>query len=225
MSDTDSFIDEVTEEVRRDRLFALMRRYGWIAVLAVFVLVGGAAWNEWNKAQKRSAAEDFGDRMLAALETEDEAARIQALGAIDAVTPAGKAVLDMLTASEQVASDPKGAATRLLALADSPDVESIYRQIATLKAVMIPDAGLSLDDRRSRLDGLALSAGLMHLLAEEQLAMLDIEAGDNEAAIVRLRQVILDAGATAGLRNRATQVMVALGGDLLDEQQDEQQSE
>jgi hypothetical protein len=26
MSDTDSFIEEVTEEVRRDRLFALLRR-------------------------------------------------------------------------------------------------------------------------------------------------------------------------------------------------------
>ena len=31
MSDTDSFIDEVTEEVRRDALFAQFRRYGWHA--------------------------------------------------------------------------------------------------------------------------------------------------------------------------------------------------
>lgn len=44
MSDTDSFIEEVTEEVRRDRLFGLMRRYGWIAVLAVLLLVGGTAY-------------------------------------------------------------------------------------------------------------------------------------------------------------------------------------
>ena len=40
MSDTDSFIDEVTEEVKRDRLFATMRKYGWIAVLIVLLLVG-----------------------------------------------------------------------------------------------------------------------------------------------------------------------------------------
>ena len=56
MSDTDSFIDEVTEEVRRDRLFGLMKRYGWIAALAVLLIVGGAAWNEWRKAQDRAAA-------------------------------------------------------------------------------------------------------------------------------------------------------------------------
>ena len=38
MSDTDSFIDEVTEEVKRDRLFAMMKRYGWIAVVIVLLL-------------------------------------------------------------------------------------------------------------------------------------------------------------------------------------------
>ena len=45
MSDTDSFIDEVNEEVRRDRFYFMLKRYGWIAVLAVILLVGGAAWN------------------------------------------------------------------------------------------------------------------------------------------------------------------------------------
>ena len=55
MSDTDSFIEEVSEEVRRDRLFKLMKRYGWIAILAVLLLVGGAAFNEVRKA--RQAAE------------------------------------------------------------------------------------------------------------------------------------------------------------------------
>ena len=49
MSDTDSFIDEVTEEVRRDRLFLLLRRWGWVGVLAVILIVGGAAFNEIRK--------------------------------------------------------------------------------------------------------------------------------------------------------------------------------
>ena len=35
MSNPDSFIDEVTEEVRRDRLFAMFRKYGWIGVAIV----------------------------------------------------------------------------------------------------------------------------------------------------------------------------------------------
>jgi len=70
VSNTDSFIDEVTEEVRRDRLFALMRRYGWIAVLAILLLVGGAAWNEWRKAREASLAQAAGDALATAQEIE-----------------------------------------------------------------------------------------------------------------------------------------------------------
>ena len=40
MSQSDSFIEEVTEEVRRDRLFATMKRFGWIAIVLVLRIVG-----------------------------------------------------------------------------------------------------------------------------------------------------------------------------------------
>ena len=68
MSNPDSFIEEVTEEVRRDRLFNLMRRYGWIAITAVVLLVVGAAYNEWQKARDMTAAQAFGDAVLTAIE-------------------------------------------------------------------------------------------------------------------------------------------------------------
>ena len=55
VSNNESFIDEVSEAVRRDQLFATFRRYGWIAALLVIVQVGGAAWNEVTKARKASA--------------------------------------------------------------------------------------------------------------------------------------------------------------------------
>ena len=35
VSDTDSFIAEVNEEVRREQLYGYLRKYGWIAVVAV----------------------------------------------------------------------------------------------------------------------------------------------------------------------------------------------
>ena len=44
MSDTDSFIEEVSEEVRRDKLYATFKKYGWIAALFILVVVGGATW-------------------------------------------------------------------------------------------------------------------------------------------------------------------------------------
>lgn len=212
MSDSDSFIEEVSEEVRRDRLFGLMRRYGWIAILAVVVLVAGAAWNEWTKAQNRAEAEALGDAMMAALEGEDRSARATALDNVTAAGPGSRAVIDMMAAAEALVDDPDGAQQRLLRIAQDQGVASIYRQIATLKAVMIPGGSMDSAARRQELEGLALGGGVVRLLAEEQLAYLDIEEGDAEAAIDRLRSVSDDAEATPGLRRRATQVIVALGG-------------
>ena len=100
VSNTDSFIDEVTEEVRRDRLFGVMRRYGWIAVLAILMLVGGAAWNEWRKAQDRAAAQALGDAVLSALAIQDRGARAAALDAIAAPGAQAAAGIALLAAAE-----------------------------------------------------------------------------------------------------------------------------
>ena len=56
MSDTDSFIEEVSEEVRRDRLFRLFRKYAWLAILLVVLIVAGAALNEYRKITKQRDA-------------------------------------------------------------------------------------------------------------------------------------------------------------------------
>jgi len=214
VSDTDSFIDEVTEEVRRDRLFRLMRRYGWIGVLAILLLVGGAAWNEWRKAQAEAEAQAFGDAVLAALAQEDADERATALQAADAPGPGGDAVAVLLATAEQAQTDAPGAATRLLALADRSEVPAIYRRIATLKAVALPDTGLSTDERRTRLAPLAAQPGLVRLLAEEQLAMIEIATGDRAGALDRLTALAVDAEATDPLRRRVAQVIVALGEDV-----------
>jgi hypothetical protein len=214
VSDTDSFIDEVTEEVRRDRLFRLMRRYGWIGILAILLLVGGAAWNEWRKAQAEAEAQAFGDALLTALAQEDAAERADALQAIPAPGPGGAAVAGLLAADAQARGDAPGAATRLLALADRPDVPAIYRRIATLKAVALPDTGLSAEARRARLVPLTDAPGLVRLLAEEQLAMIDIETGARADALDRLATLAVDAEATEALRRRVAQVIVALGEDV-----------
>ena len=90
MSDTDSFIDEVTEEVRRDRLFLMMKRYGWIGAAVVVAIVGGAAYREYDRAQTTAAAEALGDAVIAALAENETDKRAEALATIDAVTPGGR---------------------------------------------------------------------------------------------------------------------------------------
>lgn len=215
MSQSDSFIEEVTEEVRRDKLFALMRKYGWIAVLLVVLIVGGTAWREYRKAADQAAAESFGDAILSALEAEEPQARIAALNGIEGAGPGGTAVLRLLTAAEAgSAGDDADAVAALQAVADDNEVPQIYRQIASYKALTRGAGVLSVDERRAGLNALAIPGQPLRLLAEEQLALLEIESGNAEEAISRLKRIAEDAEATAGLRRRASQLIVALGGEL-----------
>ncbi|WP_150122089.1 tetratricopeptide repeat protein, partial [Sulfitobacter sp. HI0129] len=138
MSDTDSFIDEVNDEVRRDKLYRLMRRYGWIAVVAILLIVGGAAWTEYQKAQERAKAEALGDAMLAALRADDPATRAAALDKVTTQDGASAAVLALLRAAEQAeAGEDAAAAQTLDAVALSPEIPEIYREIARFKAVTL----------------------------------------------------------------------------------------
>ncbi|MBV2361277.1 hypothetical protein KUH32_16045 [Thalassococcus sp. CAU 1522] len=213
MSNSDSFIEEVTEEVRRDRLFALMRRYGWIAILAVLLLVGGAAWRELRLAQDRATAQAFGDSLLAALEADDPAQRLTALAGVEADEAAARALRDMLAAAEaQASGDTAAAAALLQGVADDGAVPAIYRQIAQFKALSGASDDLDPATRRAGLQALATPGQPLRALAEEQLAILDIEEGATDAALTRLQALMQDAEATAGLRRRATQLIVALGG-------------
>jgi hypothetical protein len=73
---------------------------------------------------------------------------------------------------------------------------------------------LSIAERRLQFEALAQPGAPLALLASEQMALLDIEAGDPDAAIDRLKAIVEDASVTADLKERATQVIVALGGAL-----------
>ena len=214
MSNTDSFIDEVTEEVRRDRLFGYMRRYGWIAALVVVLIVAGAAWNEYQKAQTRAQAEAFGDAMLSAVENNDAAVRAEQMAAITAENPNAQAVLALLTAAEQVeAGQTEAAVASLNAVATQSDIPQIYRQLASFKALTLQSDTLPADERRQQFEALAQPGSALRLLAEEQLALIDIAEGTPEAAIDRYQRILTDAEATPDLQQRSLQVIVALGGE------------
>ncbi|MTJ04142.1 MAG: hypothetical protein FH759_05525 [Sediminimonas qiaohouensis] len=213
MSQTDSFIEEVTEEVRRDRLFRLMRRYGWIAVLAVLLLVGGAALNEWRKSQAEARAQATGDAILAAMQADEPQARVDALASVETHTPGAQAVVDMLRAAELVADgQAEAAAGALDSIATDGELPEIYRDMAGFKSALLAET-LGDEERRLRLEGLVSSGSPLRLQAEEQLALMDIAAGAREDAIERLQRIMDDSMVTSGLRRRASRLMLALGAE------------
>ena len=212
MSQSDSFIEEVTEEVRRDRLFALARRYGWIVVLALVLVIGGAAALEWRKAQARAVAQDLGDRVFTALEADSAASRATRLSEIDA-SGAAAAVLRMLEAGELARTDAPRAGDLLKALAVDPDLPPLYRDLATLKLVLLAEYPMFAEEKLDRLATLTAPGAPFRLLAQEQMALLAMETGDRDRARDLVRPLIDEAEADPAQRQRAAQLFVVLGGN------------
>ncbi len=205
MSETDSFIDEVTEEVQRDRLFKTMRKYGWIAILGVVLVVGGTAYNEFRKSQAAAASAARGDAILDALETEDEEDRAAALDALASAEDAG--VVTKLLAAD--ASDAN-AADALRAIASDPDVSDRVRGLAQLKLAALP-SDMTSQDRIDLLTPLAAPGAIYRDVAIEYLVAAHLEAGNRDDAVALLQAHIEEAGTSAAQAQRMTEVLVALG--------------
>ena len=214
MSNSDGFIEEVTEEVRRDRLYGLLKRYGWIAILAVVVLVGAAAWIEWQRYQSRLTAQAFGDAIVAALNLETPDARRAALLEIDA-DGARRALLAMLAADTLEGEAVQGQTLEALeSVSADGSLPALYRELAGLKAAMLLQDSAPPQQVIDRLEPLTVPGAPFRLLALEQTAIAQLRAGESDAAVETLRGIIADSGATQDLQARVRQLMVALGGSL-----------
>ena len=212
MSNPDSFVDEVTDAVRRDKLFAAFRKYGWIGVLLVVLIVGGAAYNEWQKSSAAARAQAFGDAALGALEQTEAAARGTALAAI-AADGDQRAVQALLVAGN-LEGDKAASLAALDALIADATVAQVYRDLAVLRRVALAGAEQPIADRRTALQGVAVPGRPFRTLAEEQLAYLLIEEGQTEAALKALTALVQDQESPGAMRRRLGDVITALGGTV-----------
>lgn len=214
MSNTDSFIDEVTEEVRRDRVFRLLRKWGWVGAVVVVAIVGGAGWNEWRKAQAEAEAQALGDALYAALDENEAEARAAALSAIETDGSAAAVTAFLLAAEQETAGDVAGAVATLEAVVTNGEVPQDYRDLAALKSLMLSAGTMSEADRRTALATLARPGQTYRLVAMEQIALSHVRSGETQAALDQLAAILEDAETGDALRDRAQSLTIALGGEV-----------
>jgi hypothetical protein len=214
VSNPDSFIEEVTEEVRRDRLFGLFRRYGWIGVVLVLLVVGGTAWREWSQARDDARAQAFGDAVIDALDMGSPEERTAALAAIRA-DGEQSALLQLVLASDPLEDKAKTLAALDVLIADAT-LAPTYRDLAVLRRVLVAGSDMPLADRRSALEGIAVPGRPYRTLGAELLAYLLVEEGKIDAAIAALTALVQDQQASPAMRARAGQMVSVLGGTLPD---------
>ena len=207
MSDTDSFIDEVTEEVRRDRLFGYFRRYGWIAGLLIFGLVGITAYNEWNRSEVEKVKQARGDALLTALSLENDTKISVVINAI-AIQDSNNIVAKFLAAG----FDEVQAAHLLNGVISNTSQPKFIQDLARLKLATAPDA-VSQDEALLILMDLSKPGGVYRNVATEMLVALELERGNLDIAMNILQSHVQDAEASQAQVQRMGELIVALGSN------------
>ncbi len=216
MSDSDSFISEVSEEVRRDRMFALWRKYGPYVIGAIVLIVAAAGVKAYLDAAERSAAQEAGGALIAASEgdLDEQSSALAALA--DSVDHEGARLLAELRVAGVMAAsgDAAGAAVAYDKVAASSSADPLLQDFAVYRATMLRGETMQPSAFADALSPIANGSGPFRLLAMEARGIALVRAGDQAAGEEELRAAYSDEAAPQAMRQRIEVLMTAIGGSL-----------
>lgn len=211
--------DEVSEDLRAERMARLMKRYGGLfAGLALLVVLGVAGHQGWRWYEARQAAQAAAAYLAAsdaaAAEGADPKAAAARFAALAAESPPGYRTLARLRAAAALAEggDRDAALAQWDALSRDAAVEPLFRDLATLLWAMHALDGGDAAAIEARLAPLSAEGNAWRASAAEVRALAAIRRGDAEAARRTLTALASDAQLPSGIRDRAGRLLSGLGG-------------
>ncbi len=214
---SDEFIREVDEELRRDRVASLWRRYGALILgVAVLIVAGTAAWVGWQHwAQQARAAEALRFRAAErALAANDTAAATAQFAALAAEGRTGFAELARLREAQMALDrkEPQAALDALDGLAGDGGGDPIMRDLAALLAIEQQLDGGDPATLEQQLAPLAAAGSTWRNQARELQALVAIRAGDLDRARSILGELSREVGVQPSQQQRAAELLQAIGG-------------
>ena len=216
MSD-DSFIREVDEELRHDRLQGLWNRYGWMLIAAALLIVlATAAWRGWEYYTERRAAA-AGDSFMSAIELAKKGQHDEAVAALEKLRDEAHGAYPAL-ASLRIAGEleSEGKAEDAIkafdAIATDNNVDEVFRSIAQLRAGLLAVDHEDYAGVKKRLEQLAVAGGYYRHLAREALGLSAWKAGENTEALDWFQKIADDSESSSNIRARAALMLDMLAG-------------
>ncbi len=214
-NETDSFVQEVDENLRQERMMALLKRYGpWLlGAFAVFLVVlgGWQLWTGYQTNQARTQSEDY----IAALELVRAGNFEDANAALEQITNEGTNAYRTMATMEQAAiavhqGDLEAALAKFDEAADLAN-DPVMRESAQMRAAYIAADTQDFEALRARLQPLIDDGGNMSFLARELLGIEAWEAGDADLARSTMEDLTLALNAPEVVRNRAQVALAVIG--------------
>ncbi len=220
MSD-DSFIREVDEELRSDRMQAIWSRFGNVIIgIAVLIVVLTASYRGWQYYSEEQAAKS-GDAFLAAIELSNEGKHEEAIAALEELGKSGSGQYPAL-AKIRIAgvlaqkADIDEAVKAFDAIAADSGFDQTLRKVAKLRAGLLLVDTSGYDEVLSRLEAMADSGESFRHSAREGLGLSAWKENRSKDAYKWFKTITDDIGAPNGVRSRAAMMLELLAGKGVD---------
>jgi hypothetical protein len=213
---SDELFREVDEEVKRDRVQALWKRYGPYAVgaaAAVFLAVAGTLlWLDWQEKRQFRYSDRFAAASTLAADGQIEAAADQYLSLADDAGPGYRVLSRLRRAALLVELGDTGAAIAIYdEIAGDGRIDRAYRDLAVVISAMHGLDDSDPDVLTELLKPLTENDNPWRYSAQELTGLLAIRTGDTATAREMFRGLTEDIGAPAGIRARAAELLATLG--------------
>lgn len=217
-TENEAFLREVDENLRRDQMTGLARKWGTVGAMVVgLFLIGLAAFLWWRNHQAEQAGKD-GEQLvqeLAAAEVGSASPSDQRLADLANSPRDGYRALARLTQAGLTAkNDPAGGAKAYQAIADDNGLPQNIRDLATVRAVTLQFDSMAPADVVAKLKPLAVAGNAWFGSAGELTAMAYLKMNRKDLAGPIFAAIARDNDAPVGLRGRAAGMATALGQDV-----------
>lgn len=212
-------LNEIDEDLRKDRAKALWKRYGKYVAAVVVLVILAAGGHTWWQSYQRSQQLDMASRYAAAVETAlaaegNAGAAADQLEALAKAADGGYAMIARMRAAalRAKAGDAAAAAALYEAVAADEGVDGLYRDLADVLA--IAQAGVAGEaatgDLLGRIERHTGEGAPWRFTARAVAAGLALKAGDTAGARQYLNAIIEDPNVPRQTRQRANEILRAV---------------
>lgn len=221
-SDGETFLREVDEELRKERVNNFVARYGWAIIAGVVLFLGAiGGWIWWQHRQAEQAAQQ-GATLLEALDSMESGSTNAAAPKIAELAESnvpGYRVAALFTRanSEIRANNNRAAIATLKSIADNQEFDEIYRQAALVRQTALEFDSLQPQAVIQRLRPLARPGQPWFGTAGEMVGVAYLKMRRPDLAGPLFGQIGQDETVPPSIRSRAIQMAGSLGVNALPE--------
>jgi hypothetical protein len=215
---SDTFLREVDENLRRDQLRDMAKKYGWLLIAGLVLFLGAVGgWLYWQERQRAQAAEK--SEVLAQVYTDIGAGKLANVPQrLDTLAAEGKGAVRASALFTRAAvaleqNDRSTAITQYRQIAGDDDLPTAYRDLAQIRGTALEFDALKPEQVIARLEPLAKPGNPWFGSAGELTAMAMIKQGKRNQAGRLFAAIAADRQVPDSIRARSVQIAGTLGVD------------